>query len=47
MTEINGSFVVADMIQKIVVDQVSIPEAVKWAQGKMVEISEQSKSMNN
>lgn len=38
-TEINGSFVIADMVHKIVADNMPVEEAVEWAQNTMQTIS--------
>lgn len=45
LTEINGAFVIADMMQKIIVDNTDTAEAVKWAHDKMVQLSEEAKAL--
>ncbi len=40
---ISGENVLADMVQKAIIQNVSADEAIKWAHGRMVEISSKSK----
>lgn len=40
-TEINGAFVISDMLHKVVADNVPVEEAVEWAHNKMVDISDE------
>ena len=40
-TEINGAFVIADMMHKIVGEDIPVEEAVAWAQSRMEEISDE------
>ena len=45
LTEIDDSLVIADMMQKILVENMPAAEAVKWAHDKMVQLSEESASL--
>lgn len=45
--EINGAFVLNDMLAKILVDKQTVQEAADWAQDKMTKMTEETRAQLN